>query len=113
MTGGFGRSYGRLPVVARAGGALVPVPGATVRLYLPGTTTPYSGALYPSADSLAPITFPTTADAGGPLDRWGDAPIRLDAEVSSAAYGTQRETLDLELPPDATDVTDDRYVNVT
>jgi hypothetical protein len=100
-TPGYARCYGRVVVLAPRGRSTVPVPGASVRVYVAGTDTPYAGALYPGAQDTVPLVFPAVTAADGSLELWSDAPARLDVVVQSAYDGSRTETLDLELAPDA------------
>jgi hypothetical protein len=106
VTGGA-RASGRLTVVAPLGrdGALVPVAGAAVRVYLPGTTTPYGGALYGDALARAPLTFPVATDARGELELWGPSGARLEALCAAPGYAPRRVPLELlelgDVPPPA------------
>jgi hypothetical protein len=96
---GFSRAFGRATVFGFQRGVTVPLPGVTVRAYVPGTTTPWPGALYADESDAAPVVFPIATDPTGAVALWGEEPGRLELECVAAGYGTQRVVLDLEPPP--------------
>lgn len=100
---GYGRAHGRVTVFASRAGATVPLAGATVRPYVPGTETPWADPLYGDESALSPLGFPVAADASGAISLWADTPERLELSVTYPGYGAQRVLLDLEFPPDYVD----------
>jgi hypothetical protein len=106
---GYGRAFGRVTVFASRYGTTVPLAGATVRAYVPGTATPWTGALYDDESATAPVAFPILADASGAVALWAAEPDRVELECVYAGYGAQRIVLDLEFPPDYVDPDPDPY----
>ena len=100
---GYGRAFGRVTVFASRAGATVPLAGATVRPYAPGTETAWTEPLYGDESALSPLGFPVAADASGAISLWADTPERLELSVTYPGYGAQRVLLDLEFPPDYVD----------
>lgn len=103
---GFGRSFGRVVVSGYLGkgyegGRQVPLVGAAVRAYVPGTSTPWPDPLYLDEADTVPVTFPVGTDEAGVVQLWADAPGRLELECDASGYAPQRLVLDLEPPPDA------------
>jgi hypothetical protein len=106
---GYGRAFGRVTVFASRYGTTVPLAGATVRAYVPGTATAWTGALYDDESATAPVAFPILADASGAVALWAAEPDRVELECVYAGYGAQRIVLDLEFPPDYVDPDPDPY----
>jgi hypothetical protein len=106
---GYGRAHGRVTVFASRAGATVPLAGATVRPYVPGSEIPWPEPLYGDEAALSPVLFPVAADASGAVSLWADTPERIELSCTYPGYGTQRVVLDLEFPPDYVDPDPDPY----
>ena len=95
----YGRSVGHATVFGAAPWGSVPLAGARVWPYEPGTEAPWPGALYGSAGATAPLAFPVATDASGQLALWADAPARIELRYEAPGYAPERALLDLEPPP--------------
>lgn len=109
---GFGRAFGRVTVSGYLGkgyegGRQVPLVGAAVRAYVPGTSTPWPDPLYLDEGDTVPVAFPVATDEAGAVQLWADAPARLELVCDASGYAPQRVLLDLEPPPPVN--TDDPY----
>ena len=99
---GYGRAHGRVTVFASRAGATVPLAGATVRPYVPGTETPWPEPLYRGRGRPLPRPVP----GGGGRLRGGEpvgghaGPGRVVLRVPGVR-GAGRVVLDLEPPPAA------------
>lgn len=95
----YGRAFGQVTVFGAQEGAAVPLAGALVWAYAPGTETPWSGALYGDPGALTPLAFPVSTDASGQLALWADTPARVELRYQMPGYEAERTLLDLEPPP--------------
>lgn len=101
---GYGRAFGRVTVtgylgMGYEGGRTVPLHGAQVRAYVPGTDTVWPDPLYLDEAAAAPAAFPLLTDDSGAVALWADAPGRLELVCAAAGYLPQRLVLDLEPVP--------------
>ncbi len=96
---GYARAFGRVTIFGTRGDVAVPLSGAAVWAYVPGTSTPWANPLYPAEDSTTPVTFPLATGADGEVRLWSDAEGRLELAVQLPGYTSERAVLDLELPP--------------
>lgn len=95
----FTRAFGQTTVFGFLRGASVPLAGALVWAYTPGTETPWGGALYGDPGATVPLAFPVSTDASGQLALWADAPGRVELRYQAVGYEAERTLLDLEPPP--------------
>jgi hypothetical protein len=95
----FTRAVGQTTVLGSRQGVAVPLSGAAVRAYVPGTSTPWPDPLYADEAATTPVTFPVAADDSGQVALWADAPGRVELEVTAPGWVTERLVLDLDAPP--------------
>lgn len=95
----FTRCFGQTTVFGLHRGASVPLAGAQVWAYAPGTSVPWAAPLYGDEAALTPLAFPVATDASGQLALWADAPARVELRYQAPGYQPERTLLDLEPPP--------------
>lgn len=100
---GFTRAFGRATVFGFQRGVTVPLVGAYVRAYVPGTDSTWPDPLYDDEGATAPAHFPLFVDGGGSVSLWAAEPCRVELACSMAGYETTRVVLDIEFPPDYED----------
>lgn len=95
------RSLFRDTICLRGPAGLIPVSGAEVRFYEPGTLTPIAFSLYPDGQTTTTLPSPYVTGSLGELEVWADQPHRVRIIVGMPGYAVADETIDIEADPAA------------
>jgi len=96
---GFARAYGRVTVSGYEYGRVIPLAGAAVWAYQPGSVTPWPSPLFTDEAGTTPATFPVHTDDSGALELWAEEPGRVELRCQASGYLVQTVVLDLEPVP--------------
>lgn len=95
------RAHFQTTVVDNQGNVLT---GTSIRMLVPGTTTPVSQTIFPTDTTATPLTNPFTS-ADGSVNLYCDSPLRIRAGITVGANPEYFiEDVDLLLPPSSQNI---------